>query len=91
MENSSRFFCNKDCEYFPCHKTADPDSFNCLFCYCPLYALGPKCGGNYRILPNGVKSCEDCLVPHRPGGYEHVLSRIGGIIELAAEDPGEEP
>ena len=24
------------CEFFPCHKTAHPEDFNCLFCYCPL-------------------------------------------------------
>lgn len=37
------FFSNKECEYFPCHQGADPENFNCLFCYCPLYALGDKC------------------------------------------------
>ena len=42
------FFQNRDCEYFPCHQGADPENFNCLFCYCPLYALGEKCGGNFR-------------------------------------------
>jgi Zn-finger protein len=21
----------------PCHAGADPDTFNCLFCFCPLY------------------------------------------------------
>ena len=31
---------NKACEYFPCHKTDKPEEFSCLFCYCPLYALG---------------------------------------------------
>ena len=36
------FFSNKECEYFPCHQGADPENFNCLFCYCPLYALGDK-------------------------------------------------
>ena len=41
------FFQNKECEYFPCHKNADKESFNCLFCYCPLYCLGDKCGGNF--------------------------------------------
>ena len=40
------FFCNKECEFFPCHQTKHPEKFNCLFCYCPLYALGDKCGGN---------------------------------------------
>ena len=44
--NNSKFFNNKSCEYFPCHKTDDPDSFNCFYCYCPLYALGDSCGGN---------------------------------------------
>ena len=34
------YFCNRECEYFPCHKGADPENFNCLFCYCPLYVLG---------------------------------------------------
>ena len=33
------YFSHKKCEYFPCHKGADPENFNCLFCYCPLYAL----------------------------------------------------
>ena len=42
------YFSNKECEYFPCHKGADPENFNCLFCYCPLYALGDKCGGDLR-------------------------------------------
>ena len=42
------YFSHKKCEFFPCHKNADPDDFNCLFCYCPLYALGEKCGGNFR-------------------------------------------
>ena len=42
------FFSNKECEYFPCHAGADPENFNCLFCYCPLYALGDKCGGPHK-------------------------------------------
>lgn len=33
------FFQHTQCEFFPCHKTAKPEDFNCLFCYCPLYAL----------------------------------------------------
>ena len=42
MENSYRFFENKDCGYFPCHKGLE--DFNCLFCYCPMYTL-EKCPG----------------------------------------------
>ena len=44
MKESYRFYQNKACEYFPCHPVDDPDSFNCLFCYCPLY-LQEKCLG----------------------------------------------
>ena len=44
------FFSHKKCEYFPCHKGADPEEFNCLFCYCPLYALGKDCGGNFTYI-----------------------------------------
>ncbi|MFW5671451.1 MAG: cysteine-rich small domain-containing protein, partial [Acetivibrio ethanolgignens] len=35
MENSYRFFENRECKYFPCHKGLK--ELNCLFCYCPLY------------------------------------------------------
>ena len=45
MINSYRFFQNKECEYFPCHKTENEEEFNCLFCYCPLYRE-KKCIGN---------------------------------------------
>ena len=30
-ERHYAFFQNTDCEYFPCHKTAHPESFNCMF------------------------------------------------------------
>ena len=45
------FVQNRNCEFFPCHKTAHPENFNCLFCYCPLYALGSGC-----MVPHGRKS-----------------------------------
>ena len=56
QENSYRFFQNTACVYYPCHQGVGED-FNCLFCYCPLYALGDQCGGQFVYLPNGVKSC----------------------------------
>ena len=70
------YFANTSCPYFPCHKGADPDAFNCLFCYCPLYFLGKECGGNFSILPNGVKDCSSCLYPHDPDHYSGVLARL---------------
>ena len=88
-----RFFQNKQCEYFPCHRHADPETFNCLFCYCPLYALGDKCGGNFRFLANGTKDCSACTLPHGPKGYDHVQGHIEDLLALvrrahAAENGG---
>ena len=77
------FFQNKNCEYFPCHKTSDTDNFNCLFCYCPLYGLGDKCGGNFTYTAGGIKDCSDCLFPHCRGNYEKVMEKMNDIIELA--------
>ena len=70
------FFSNRSCKYFPCHKGADPEDFNCLFCYCPLYAMGPDCGGNYRLTQSGVKDCTGCLVPHRRENYERIMEKL---------------
>lgn len=76
--NSSRFFCNKECEYFPCHKGIKEEEFNCLFCYCPLYFLGDKCGGNftYSTKNPGVKICTNCTFPHHPESYEIILKKL---------------
>ena len=85
MKNNYSFFQNTECEYFPCHKVSDTGSFNCLFCYCPLYALGKNCGGNFSYTENGIKDCTDCLIPHREGGYQYVNDRFPQIAELAKE------
>ena len=78
-----RFFQNKECEFFPCHTGADPESFNCLFCYCPLYALGKNCGGNFRYLENGVKDCSHCLRPHGADSYDSIMKDMPNVLELA--------
>ncbi len=70
------YFRNDLCEYFPCHPGADPESFNCLFCYCPLYSLGTRCGGAFTLLPGGIKDCSGCLFPHRRENYGEVLRRL---------------
>lgn len=78
-----KFFQNKDCEYFPCHPGIEQECFNCLFCYCPLYALGEGCGGNFRYAENGMKDCSGCLRPHIRENYNEILSRMGDIMEAA--------
>ena len=78
-----KFTQHKECEFFPCHPTQHPETFNCLFCYCPLYALGENCGGNYTYLENGIKDCSGCLVPHNPGAYDYIITKFSEISELA--------
>ncbi|MCQ2613350.1 MAG: cobyrinate a,c-diamide synthase [Treponemataceae bacterium] len=70
------FFQNTKCEMFPCHKTRDPDNFNCLFCYCPLYFLGDKCGGNFTYNDKGRKSCINCDIPHQRENYSLINAKL---------------
>ena len=77
------FFQNKACEYFPCHEGADPERFSCLFCYCPLYALGDRCGGNFSYTEGGIKDCSQCMRPHRRECYPDILKQMPMIMELA--------
>ena len=79
-----RFFQNLQCEYFPCHNGVPKSEFNCLFCYCPLYALGKKCGGNFRYNERGFKVCTNCSLPHQRDGYDKVIARYGDIMAIAA-------
>ena len=81
------FFQNTSCEYFPCHKGVDSDNFNCLFCYCPLYALGDRCGGNFRYTENGVKDCSNCLYPHRRENYGKIMDKMALVLEMAKKPP----
>lgn len=73
MKNSYRFFENRDCKYFPCHKGVA--ELNCLFCYCPLYPMD-NCPGTpeYRDR-NGrrLKVCTNCVFPHRPENYAKIM------------------
>ncbi len=76
------FFQHKECEYFPCHSGADPETFSCMFCYCPLYALGENCGGNFHYTANGIKDCSSCLVPHCRENYGFITSQLSKVIEM---------
>ncbi|MBQ6594502.1 MAG: cysteine-rich small domain-containing protein [Clostridia bacterium] len=82
MEASHKFFRNEKCAYFPCHEGIREERFNCLFCFCPLYAMGRDCGGAFRYTAGGVKDCSDCVFPHIPENYEAVLEKL----RRAAED-----
>jgi Zn-finger protein len=79
-----KYFCNTDCEYFPCHNNVSLNNFNCLFCYCPLYFK--QCGGQYITLENGIKDCSMCKVPHDRNNYDYI---VGQIIKINKEKPNE--
>lgn len=78
MKNSYRFFCNRECEWFPCHSTRSPDTFNCLFCFCPLSPY-EDCGGSYIMLDNGWKDCTNCLIPHN--NYDYIIDKLKELHE----------
>ena len=78
-----KLFSHRQCEYFPCHKAKDDLNFNCLFCYCPLYTLGDKCGGNFKYTESGTKDCSDCLVPHQKNSYDYIMSKWSMVNDLA--------
>jgi len=62
------------------------DLFNCMFCYCPLYTLGDKCGGNFNYLENDIKDCSNCMVPHKWDSYDYITSKFGELSELAKKN-----
>lgn len=70
------FFSHTECEAFPCHKGLATEKFNCLFCFCPLYSLGDDCGGNFKILKNGVKDCSYCIFPHNKDNYGKIIEKL---------------
>jgi len=81
MKNDYKFFRNKACKYFPCHSKPDRNNFNCLFCYCPLYLLGDKCGGRFKYSgEKKIKDCEDCCLPHFPEYYDTIISKLKDAV-----------
>ena len=78
------FFQNRACRYFPCHAGVDPEEFNCLFCYCPLYPLGTACGGDFSYTASGRKNCTACTKPHQgERGVQLVSARYEELAALA--------
>lgn len=86
-KGGASFFQNRDCPFFMCHEGVEPDDFNCLFCYCPLYALGSGCGGDFRYTEDGVKDCTRCTRLHEgTQGVAVVRERFPELAELARRD-----
>ncbi|HBF6774131.1 TPA: cysteine-rich small domain-containing protein [Clostridioides difficile] len=85
MGENYKFFNHKDCEFFPCHKTNKPEEFNCLFCYCPLYALGENCGGNFKYTEKGIKDCSSCILPHKKDNYNYIMSKFQDLVKITSK------
>ena len=85
---SERYFQNRDCAYFPCHSGGKEEDFNCLFCYCPLYALGDRCGGAFCYTDKGIKDCSKCLIPHHAANYDRIMEKMSQVLDLAKKDKG---
>lgn len=80
------YFSHTECEYFPCHETKDLENFNCLFCYCPLYALGDSCGGNFTYTDTGIKDCSKCFVPHKRENYDYIIEMFYELAKLLSQN-----
>jgi Zn-finger protein len=75
VKNSSRYFENRDCEYYPCHNGME--HINCLFCFCPFYHEDhcPGVPGYIETDGRRIKDCSGCVFPHLPENY-NVMMRI---------------
>lgn len=74
--NSTTFFANTTCDYYPCHK--DMEELNCMFCYCPFYPE-EKCPGNPTWLGvhgTCLKDCSACTFPHKPENFSIIVDWI---------------
>lgn len=77
-------FTHQQCEYFPCHQGVDQTLYNCLFCYCPLYLLGSRCGGDF-VMHDGIKDCSFCTRPHDEDSYDFIMGHMDLIFRTTQE------
>lgn len=76
MEYSYRYFENRECQYFPCHKGLE--HCNCLFCYCPMYHMDYCLGTpkHMEIEGHKIKVCTNCTFPHQPENYDIIVEHL---------------
>lgn len=73
VHNSSRFFENRACTYYPCHRGIE--HINCMFCYCPMYEMEHCPGTPEYKETNGrkLKICTNCTYPHQAEHYDAIM------------------
>ncbi len=84
MKPSYRFFENKDCQYYPCHRGLE--DFNCLFCYCPFFSMDhcpgkPQYKNVERCSGKKIKVCTECIYPHEPENYDDIIKHLKEEID----------
>lgn len=84
MKNSYRYFENRECQYYPCHK--DLEHLNCLFCYCPLYNQEECVGTPKYVEQDGkrVKDCSGCEFPHQMENYDTMMECLDALSKKDA-------
>lgn len=81
MKSSTRYFENRNCDYYPCHDGID--EMNCIFCFCPMYHM-KDCPGNPSYIQTEkkiLKSCMNCTFPHHAKNYDEIMCRIKAANE----------
>jgi Zn-finger protein len=49
--------------------------------------LGENCGGQFTYLPNGIKDCSGCILPHvKEKGYEHVAGKMKEVMKITQKN-----
>ena len=81
MNDSYKFFANKDCKDYPCHEGIE--EMNCLFCYCPLYHMDSCPGTPSYTEKDGrtIKICTSCIFPHKAENYDEVIGTLRKEIQ----------
>lgn len=67
--NSYKFFENRSCRFYPCHKGLK--ELNCLYCFCPIF---PQRKNNAVCLVCGP--CENCTFPHKAKNYSRIIKML---------------
>jgi Zn-finger protein len=70
-KNSYKFFQNKSCRFYPCHKGIAKREFSCSFCFCPIF---PQREVNAVCLVCGP--CEKCTFPHKAKNYKKIIEML---------------
>ena len=80
MRNSYKFFQNKSCKFFPCHKGIKDEDFNCMFCFCPTFnkITNIQLVDGQILVERGCgrKYCEKCTFPHERKNYDKIIKLL---------------